>query len=115
MTTPVEVSSVATDETHHYVRLVRLSSAPVQDVPEKHWSHKGKQFVPIMLSARWNHGEVPSEVRVTGLLLKKDGSVGTAEVTIRYGLEAGGWQRLAPQWISDLILAPQQPTDDASR
>lgn len=102
----IDVVLDETVEYHRYTRKILIGDGPVTPIPDKHWSHKGKSFIPDRISLKWDHGQPIHIAQVSGLLLKKNGQPGQTPVTLEYGLPVPGstsWRTAAPEWVTDLI------------
>lgn len=93
-------------ETRYYQRSIQFECRE----PETYVSHnhKGKQWVPDIAYARWNHGAPITRVTLGGYILKKDGTPGQNRANIRYETPASRswnsqWGTDAPQWVLDLF------------
>jgi hypothetical protein len=103
----MEVVEVRDQEVHNHSRYVYVADAPVLDTHG--FSHKEKQFRPNHFAARWDHGQPIKTIRVSGWLLKKDGTEGRVKVSLEfatpYGLatNSASWRILAPDWMLELF------------
>ena len=102
-------------ETHFHTRTLRL--VHMDALPTAGWSYKGKQYVPEWAVAQWKHGEPIKSIKVSGSVLKKDGTPGENSTSIEYTTpDHKGW-RLdgeAPQWLLDLFADSPYTTPEGA-
>ena len=108
-----------TEETHFYVRRIDIEGATPLEVTG--YGHRGKQWVPDHLTARWNHGEPITRINARGHVLKKDGTPGIARTSQGYATPASkGWDTPhyinAPEWLLALFGdSPHTTPEGASK
>lgn len=61
-----------------------------------------RKYQPHTISLRWEDGDKPEIVKVSGSIIKIDGTVGGQRGTKMFSLIEGD-ENLAPQWVLDLI------------
>lgn len=102
----IDVMFDKTVESHYYTRRIDIGDAPVTPIPDSHWSHRGKSFIPDRINLGWDHGEPIYTARVHGHLIKKNGEPGEVRVALEYSLPVPGntsWRTAAPEWVVDLV------------
>ena len=102
-----------TDRTeHNHSRTFDLEDMEPQ-VVDSGSSHKGKKYIPRQVWAKWEHGKPIREIRVTGPVLKMDGTEGMQQVRLEYLTPANpskySYRSQAPEWLLALFDdAPHQ-------
>lgn len=85
-----------TAETHYYIRQVDIEGMDRVRIGQEHISYAGREFVPDRIWCKWDHGQPPERFNVSGLLVRKDGTVGKNRAAVEYG---GRWGAEPPPWL----------------
>ena len=107
-------------ETHYYQRSISIENvAPI--LLERQYSHGGKEFLPDIAHARWNHGEPIKHITLGGYVLKKDRTTGQSRAKMDYITpEHKMWARHsdyytpAPEWLLDLFADSPNTTPEGA-
>lgn len=87
-----------------YFRGITVEEVPQQ--PVVGYSHQGKEYLPNRITIKWFDTSEPSQVQVSGPVLKKDGTPSKNFAECRYSLNAKnayGSIPIAPEWLLELI------------
>lgn len=113
----VKDDSLGYRERKTHTRTVALEPGAVTSLTVIGYTHKGKEIYVDTAYCRWSpptagseglwsaHQITPASVKVSGYILKKDGTVGKARASDNYSLDrtVNHWTPLAPQWVIDLF------------
>ena len=102
----MKVTEDKTTEYHSYTRSIVIEGLPAEEY--KGYTHKGKLWVPDFAVAVWNHGEPITTIKVTGPILKKDGTPSESQRgEKRYATplthRSTRWSTPAPAWLLELF------------